>query len=165
LICIKTNGDQPAYTRPQSGYQVIGLSADQGAIQMKKFSSMLLAVGFCAALPVSAQTMIEGVYQSSSGENGRGGCTMEVKSLGKSPKYGDELYALTSSGEGACEWTAIGLAKNFGISAGMVSSGGMSGFVTVKWPFGPSGGRVEISSFQNDGTHLNTVMFTSVTGK
>ena len=132
---------------------------------MKKFSTLLLAVGFCAALPVSAQTMIEGTYLSSSGENGRGGCTMEVKSLGKSPKYGDELYALTSSGEGACEWTAIGLAKNFGISAGMVSSGGMSGFVTEKWPFGPGGGRVEISSFQNDGTHLNTVMFTSVTGK
>jgi hypothetical protein len=132
---------------------------------MKKFSTLLLAVGFCAALPVSAQTMIEGTYLSSSGENGRGGCTMEVKSLGKSPKYGDELYALTSSGEGACEWTAIGLAKNFGISAGMVSSGGMSGFVTAKWPFGPGGGRVEISSFQNDGTHLNTVMFTSVTGK
>ena len=132
---------------------------------MKKFSTLLLAVGFCAALPVSAQTMIEGTYLSSSGENGRGGCTMEVKSLGKSPKYGDELYALTSSGEGACEWTAIGLAKNFGISASMVSSGGMSGFVTAKWPFGPGGGRVEISSFQNDGTHLNTVMFTSVTGK
>lgn len=132
---------------------------------MKKISSLLLAVGVSAALPVSAQTMIEGTYLSSSGENGRGGCTMEVKSLGKSPKYGDELYALTSSGEGACEWTAIGLAKNFGISAGMVSSGGMSGFVTAKWPFGPGGGRVEISSFQNDGTHLNTVMFTSVTGK
>lgn len=132
---------------------------------MKKFSSMLLAVGFCAALPVSAQTMIEGVYLSSSGENGRGGCTMEVKSMGKSPKYGDSLYALISTGEGACEWTAVGLAKNYGISAGMVSSGGMSGYVSAKWPFGPGGGRVEIASFEIDGKPLNTVMFTKVDAK
>lgn len=132
---------------------------------MKKFSSVLLAVGFCAALPVSAQTMIEGVYLSSSGENGRGGCTMEIKSLGKSPKYGDELYALISSGEGACEWTAVGLAKNFGISAGVVSSGGMSGFVSAKFPFGPGGGRVEVASFENDGTARNTLMFTRVDAK
>jgi hypothetical protein len=148
-----------------SDYTVIGLSADQGAIQMKKFSSILLVVGFCAALPVSAQTMIEGVYLSSSGENGRGGCTMEIKSLGKSPKYGDDLYALTSTGEGACEWTAVGLAKNFAISAGMVSSGGMTGYVNAKWPFGPGGGRVEIASFENNGTALNTVMFTKVDSK
>jgi len=132
---------------------------------MKKFSTVLLAVGFCAALPVSAQTMIEGVYLSSSGENGRGGCTMEIKSLGKSPKYGDDLYALISSGEGACEWTAVGLAKNFGISAGMVSSGGMSGFVSAKFPFGPSGGRVEVASFETDGTARNTLMFTKANAK
>ncbi|MDO9476207.1 MAG: hypothetical protein Q7L07_05785 [Pseudohongiella sp.] len=132
---------------------------------MKKISCMLLAFGFCVALPASAQTMIEGVYLSSSGENGRGGCTMEVKSLGKSPKYGDDLYALISSGEGACEWTAVGLAKNFGISAGMVSSGGMSGYVSAKWPFGPGGGRVEIASFELNGTPLNTVMFTKADAK
>lgn len=132
---------------------------------MKKISSMLLAVGFCVALPASAQTMIEGVYLSSSGENGRGGCTMEIKSLGKSPKYGDDLYALISSGEGACEWTAVGLAKNFGISAGMVSSGGMSGYVSAKWPFGPGGGRVEVASFELNGTPLNTVMFIKADSK
>jgi hypothetical protein len=132
---------------------------------MKKFSSTLLAVGFCAALPISAQTMIEGVYLSSSGENGRGGCTMEVKNLGKSPKYGDNLYALISTGEGACEWTAVGLAKNYGISAGMVSSSGMSGYVSAKWPFGPGSGRVEIASFEIDGKPLNTVMFSKVDAK
>jgi hypothetical protein len=132
---------------------------------MKKFSSTLLAVGFCAALPISAQTMIEGVYLSSSGENGRGGCTMEVKNLGKSPKYGDNLYALISTGEGACEWTAVGLAKNYGISAGMVSSGGMSGYVSAKWPFGPGSGRVEIASFEIDGKPLNRVMFSKVDAK
>jgi hypothetical protein len=132
---------------------------------MKKFSSTLLAVGFCAALPISAQTMIECVYLSSSGENGRGGCTMEVKNLGKSPKYGDNLYALISTGEGACEWTAVGLAKNYGISAGMVSSSGMSGYVSAKWPFGPGSGRVEIASFEIDGKPLNTVMFSKVDAK
>jgi hypothetical protein len=109
--------------------------------------------------------MIEGVYLSSSGENGRGGCTMEVKNLGKSPKYGDNLYALISTGEGACEWTAVGLAKNYGISAGMVSSGGMSGYVSAKWPFGPGSGRVEIASFEIDGKPLNTVMFSKVDAK
>jgi len=77
---------------------------------------------------VSAQTMIEGVYLSPSGENGRGACTLEIRSLGKSPKYGDDIYALISTGEGACEWTAVGLAKNFAVSAGMVNSGGHSGY-------------------------------------
>ncbi|MDO8908357.1 MAG: hypothetical protein Q7W55_07645 [Pseudohongiella sp.] len=133
---------------------------------MRKIISTLLTTGFlAAALPVQAQTMIEGVYLSPSGENGRGGCTLEIRSLGKSPKYGDELYALISSGEGACEWTAVGLAKNFAITAGMVSSGGHSGFVNAKWPFGPGGGRVEIASFDADGTTRNSLTFSKADSK
>ncbi|MBU2099501.1 MAG: hypothetical protein KKD00_12120 [Gammaproteobacteria bacterium] len=133
---------------------------------MKKFSFAILAAGFVAAtMSVQAQTMIEGVYLSPSGDNGRGACTMEIRSLGKSPKYGDELYALISSGEGACEWTAVGLAKNFGITAGMVNSGGHAGYINAKWPFGPGGGRVEVASFEADGTARNSVTFTKADSK
>jgi hypothetical protein len=114
---------------------------------------------------VSAQTMIEGVYLSPSGENGRGACTLEIRSLGKSPKYGDDIYALISTGEGACEWTAVGLAKNFAVSAGMVNSGGHSGYVNVKWPFGPGGGKLELSAYDPDGTARNTLQFTRADAK
>lgn len=133
---------------------------------MKKYSLAILASALLAAtLPAHAQTMIEGTYLSSAGDNGRGACSLEIRSLGKSPKYGDELYALISSGEGACEWTAVGLAKNFGITAGMITSGGHSGYVNAKWPFGPGGGRVEIASFEPDGAALTSVTFVKSEGK
>jgi hypothetical protein len=133
---------------------------------MNKIISALMVTGcIAAALPAHAQSMIEGVYLSPSGENGRGGCALEIRSLGKSPKYGDELYALISTGEGACEWTAVGLAKNFAITAGMVSSGGHAGFINAKWPFGPGGGRVEVASFDSDGTARNSLTFSKADSK
>jgi len=114
---------------------------------------------------VMAQTMIEGVYISPSGENGRGACTVEVKSMGKSPKYGDEVYALTSHGEGACEWTAVGLARNFNITAGMVNSGGHAGYVNAKWPFGPGGPRMEVKAYDADGAERSAITFTRADSK
>jgi hypothetical protein len=130
----------------------------------------LLPVVTCASLvllstQISAQTLIEGVYMSPSGDNGRGSCTLEIRSAGKSPKYGDDIYALTSTGEGACEWTAVGLAKNFAISAGMVNSGGHSGYVNVKWPFGPGGGKLELSAYDTDGSVRSTLQFTRADSK
>lgn len=133
---------------------------------MKKLVSTLAITG--AALlshAAFAQTMIEGVYLSPSGENGRGGCTVEVKSMGKSPKYGDDVYALVSHGEGACEWTAVGLAKNFNITAGMVNSGGHAGYVNAKWPFGPGGGRMEVKAFDTDGSERSSTIFTRADSK
>jgi hypothetical protein len=126
-----------------------------------KFSALLgiLAVSVLATSNVLGQTMIEGVYMSSAGENGRGGCTLEVKSLGKSPRHGDDMYSLISTGEGACEWTAIGLARNFAITAGMLNSGGHSGYVNARWPFGPSGAQVEIASFDTDGAPRTKITF------
>lgn len=126
-----------------------------------KLSAMLgvLAVTGLAASNAMGQTMIEGVYMSAAGENGRGACTLEVKSLGKSPRHGDDMYSLISTGEGACEWTAIGLARNFGITAGMLNSGGHSGFVNARWPFGPGGAQIEIASFDNDGTPRTKIIF------
>jgi hypothetical protein len=118
-----------------------------------------LVSGLLFASTTQAQTMIEGVYASAAGDNGRGACTLEVKSIGKSPKYGDELYSLQSTGEGACEWTAVGLAKNFKISAGIVTSGGYTGFVAANWPFGPGGAQVNIASFNPDGSVRNNEVF------
>jgi hypothetical protein len=118
-----------------------------------------LVTGLLFASMTNAQTMIEGVYTSAAGDNGRGACTLEVKSIGKSPKYGDELYSLQSSGEGSCEWTAVGLAKNFKISAGIVTSGGYTGFVAANWPFGPGGSQMNIASFNPDGSVRNNEIF------
>jgi hypothetical protein len=108
---------------------------------------------------VQAQTLIEGVYTSPAGDNGRGACTLEIKSMGKSPKYGDDLYSLQSTGEGACEWTAIGLAKNFSITGGMVTSGGYTGFLALKWPFGPGGKQLNLASYNPDGSVRNSETF------
>tara|TARA_R110002072_G_scaffold142853_5_gene288642 strand:+ start:47237 stop:47638 length:402 start_codon:yes stop_codon:yes gene_type:complete len=133
---------------------------------MKNLSaSLILASAALIAQSSHAQSMIEGVYMSAAGDNGRGACTVEVTSMGKSPKYGDEVYALSSHGEGACEWTAVGLSRNFNIAAGMVNSGGHSGYITAKWPFGPGGAGLEISSFDPDGTARAKVSFTRVTDK
>jgi len=118
-----------------------------------------LVTGLLFASLTHAQSMIEGVYTSPAGENGRGACTLEVKSIGKSPKYGDELYSLQSTGEGACEWTAIGLAKNFKITAGIVTSGGYAGFVAANWPFGPGGVQLNVASFNTDGSVRNNESF------
>lgn len=119
-----------------------------------------LFAGLIFSVSLQAQTMIEGVYSSADGENGRGGCTLEIKSLGKSPKYGDNLYSLMSSGEGSCEWTAVGLAKNFVITGGVVTSGGYNGFVSLKWPFGPGGPQMNLDSYNPDGSARNSESFT-----
>ncbi|ALO45428.1 hypothetical protein [Pseudohongiella spirulinae] len=133
---------------------------------MKKlFSTLLISGSALLSANVMAQSMIEGVYMSAAGDNGRGACTVEVKSMGKSPKYGDEVYALTSHGEGACEWTAVGLSKNFNISAGLVSSGGHAGYINAKWPFGPGGARLEVTTFDPDGSERTQVAFTKVDSK
>ncbi len=121
---------------------------------------LLLVAGLIVPALTQAQTMIEGIYVSPAGDNGRGACTVEVKSMGKSPKYGDELYSLQSAGEGACEWTAVGVAKNYAISGGMVTSGGDSVFVALKWPFGPGGKQMNLAAFNTDGSTRHSQSYT-----
>jgi hypothetical protein len=106
-----------------------------------------------------AQSLIDGVYDSPSGENGRGACQLTISSLGEETKYGDQLFRLESSGEGACEWSAIGMSKNFAITAGSVTSGGVQTFVKLTFPFGPAGKRIQLTSYDADGSVRNEEMF------
>lgn len=126
---------------------------------MKKVITVCgLAMSLIGTL-LHAESMVDGVYFSPAGENGRGACLLTISSIGEEPKYGDQLFKLESSGEGACEWSAIGLSKNYAITAGSVTSGGVQTFVKVTFPFGPAGKRVELTSFDADGSIRNTETF------
>lgn len=121
-------------------------------------AGVALSLAF-AAPTVLADSLVDGTYFSPAGENGRGSCLLTITSLGQEPKYGDQLFHLESSGEGACEWSAIGLSKNYAITAGSVTSGGVQTFVKLTFPFGPAGKRVELTSFDADGAMRNKETF------
>ena len=106
-----------------------------------------------------AQSLIDGVYSSPSDDNGRGSCQLTITSLGEQTKYGDQLFRLESSGEGACEWSAIGMSKSFAITAGSVTSGGVQTFIKVTFPFGPAGKRIQLTSYDDNGAVRNEEMF------
>ena len=64
-----------------------------------------------------ADSLVEVVYQSAGDANGNGQCTLIIKSVDESHKYGDEVFELESSGDGACEWSAMGISKSYAITA------------------------------------------------
>jgi hypothetical protein len=59
-----------------------------------------------------ADSLVDGIYQSDGDSNGAGQCTLIIRSVEQSHKYGDELFELESSGDGACEWSAVGISKS-----------------------------------------------------
>ena len=126
---------------------------------MKK-SHLLGSMALALASSVSqADSLIDGVYFSPGGENGRGSCQLTISSLGEETKYGDQLFMLESSGEGACEWSAIGMSRNYAITAGSVTSGGVPTFIKLNFPFGPAGKRIQLTSFDVDGAVRNQELF------
>lgn len=128
---------------------------------MKSFTFLTAtALGLALLAPATfADSLVDGVYFSAAGENGRGSCLLTITSLVDEPKYGDQLFRLESSGEGACEWSAIGMSKNYAITAGSVTSGGIQTFVKLTFPFGPAGRRVELTAFDADGAMRNKETF------
>ena len=128
---------------------------------MKKFLSLSTSILFCLIYlaPAYADSLIDGVYVSPAGEDGQVSCQLTISSLGDQPKYGDQFFQLESSGDGACEWSAIGMSKNYAITAGSVTSGGAQTFISLKFPFGPAGKRIELTAFDADGSLRNKEMF------
>ena len=126
-------------------------------------SKMLLAALVSVSLSYAqiglAQSLVDGKYLSEGAENGTGRCTLAITSFKKDHKYGDDTFSLESSGEGACEWTAIGVSKNYVITAGLVTSGGKAAFVKLNFPFGPAGKRMELVSYDVDGSIRNKEAF------
>ncbi len=129
-------------------------------------SKLLIATLLFAALSYAqtglAQSLVDGEYLSDGAENGTGKCTLSIISFEKEHKYGDDTFDLESTGDGACEWTAIGVSKNFVITAGLVTSGGTAAFVKLSFPFGPAGKRVELIAYDVDGSVRNREAFSRI---
>lgn len=128
---------------------------------MKKLTLLCSAVLATSLITASAhaESLLDGTYQSSGDSNGNGKCTLVIRSLDESHKYGDELFELESTGDGACEWSAIGMSKSYAITAGLVTNGGTPAFIKVTFPFGPAGNQAKITSFDTDGALRNEETF------
>jgi len=126
------------------------------------------AIGSALILMASAaqaESLVDGVYQSAGDENGNGKCTLQIKSIEEEHKYGDLAFELESSGDGSCEWSAIGMSKSYSITAGLVTNSGTPAFVKVTFPFGPAGNRVELTTFDLDGSVRNNLGFSKINEK
>lgn len=128
---------------------------------MKKLATYtsFLLIGMLFSQIARAESLVEGVYRSPGDANGNGQCTLVIKSVEQDHKYGDELFELESTGDGACEWSALGVSKSYSISAGLVTNSGASAFVKVSFPFGPAGKKLELTSFELDGSPRNVESF------
>ena len=109
----------------------------------------------------AAQTdsLVDGIYQSDGDSNGAGQCTLIIRSVEQSHKYGDELFELESSGDGACEWSAVGISKSYAITAGLITNSGTPAFLKITFPFGPAGKQVKLTSYDLDGAVRNEESF------
>ena len=128
----------------------------------KPISTALLAITLLTAQSGFGQSLVDGKYVSDGAENGTGKCELSITSFEKEHKYGDDTFDLESTGDGACEWTAIGVSKNYVITAGLVTSGGTPAFVKLSFPFGPAGKRVELIAFDVDGSIRNKEAFSKI---
>lgn len=107
-----------------------------------------------------ADSLVDGTYKTvTDGSEGAAVCTLMITSLETEHKYGDSMFALESSGTGACNWSAIGLSKSYVITGGMITNGGAAAFLKLTFPFGPAGKRVEITAMDMDGTVRNKELF------
>lgn len=135
-------------------------------------SKLLIASLLFAALSYAqtglAQSLVYGEYLSNGAENGTGKCKCKCKcklsiiSFEKEHKYGDDTSDLESTGDAACEWTAICVSKNFVITAGLVASRGTAAFVKLSFPIGPAGKRVELIACHVDGSVRNREAFSRI---
>lgn len=130
---------------------------------MNKYK-LLVGVASCCVFmfaPLSqAESVADGVYLSAGDSNGNSRCTLTLRGIDEEHKYGDDAFQLESSGDGACEWSAIGMSKNFTITAGLITNGGAITFVKLSFPFGPAGKRIELSAYDLDGSLRNSESYT-----
>jgi hypothetical protein len=105
------------------------------------------------------QSVVDGTYLSEGDAAGNGKCTLSINLIAQPHEYGDEVFSLESSGDGSCEWSAIGISKNYTITAGMINNAGIITFLKLTFPFGPAGNRIEATSFDLDGSDRNKENF------
>ncbi|MFT4887560.1 MAG: hypothetical protein ACJA2D_002642 [Pseudohongiellaceae bacterium] len=118
-----------------------------------------IATGLVLSGLSHAESLVDGIYLSGGDDNGKGKCTLSLKSTNSANKYGDETFELESSGDGSCEWSALGISKSYAITAGMVTNAGAPAFVKISFPFGPAGNNIEVTTIDLDGTLRNSDSF------
>ena len=106
-----------------------------------------------------ADSLVDGIYQSDGNNNGAGQCSLIISSVEQSHKYGDELFELESSGDDACEWSAVGISKSYAITAGLITNSGTPAFLKITFSFGPAGKQVNLTSYDLDGAVRNEESF------
>ena len=124
-------------------------------IKVKLASGALMLSALMLNSTAHADSLVDGVYQTDGNSNGAGQCTLIIRSVEQSHKYGDELFELESSGDGACEWSAVGISKSYAITAGLVTNSGTPAFLKITFPFGPAGKQVKLTTYDLDGAVRN----------
>ncbi|MFK7864985.1 MAG: hypothetical protein AB8B95_12260 [Pseudohongiellaceae bacterium] len=129
---------------------------------MRKLNLLIgtaLSAGLLLSSAAQAESLVDGIYQSNGDDSGKGKCTLMLKSTNTENKYGDETFELESSGDGSCEWSALGISKSFAITAGLVTNSGAPAFVKISFPFGPAGNHIEVTTIDLDGSLRNSDSF------
>lgn len=134
-------------------------------IKIKLASGALMLSALMLNSIAHADSLVDGVYQTDGDSNGAGQCTLVIRSVEQSHKYGDELFELESSGDGACEWSAVGISKSYAITAGLVTNSGTPAFLKITFPFGPAGKQVKLTSYDLDGAVRNEESFAKIDDK
>ncbi len=134
-------------------------------IKVKLASGALMLSALMLNSIAHADSLVDGVYQTDGDSNGAGQCTLIIRSVEQSHKYGDELFELESSGDGACEWSAVGISKSYAITAGLVTNSGTPAFLKITFPFGPAGKQVKLTSYDLDGAVRNEESFAKIDDK
>lgn len=134
-------------------------------IKVKLASGALMLSALMLNSIAHADSLVDGVYQTDGDSNGAGQCTLVIRSVEQSHKYGDELFELESSGDGACEWSAVGISKSYAITAGLVTNSGTPAFLKITFPFGPAGKQVKLTSYDLDGAVRNEESFAKIDDK
>jgi hypothetical protein len=109
-----------------------------------------------------AESVTDGIYLSVGDADGNNKCELTLRGIDEPHKYGDDAFQMESCGDGVCEWSAIGMSKNFAITAGLINSGGATALVKLSFPFGSAGKRIELTAFDLDGTARNSNSFSKI---
>ncbi|WP_282610844.1 hypothetical protein [Pelagibius sp. Alg239-R121] len=75
----------------------------------------------------------------------------KLKSL-RNLRFTDGPYAIQSRGVAGCTWDALGLAKGKRIAGGFTNQSGDIAYITLNWPSGIDGNKVDMASFDTNGT-------------
>lgn len=117
----------------------------------------LIAACCLLGFSIPAMADLEGHYTSDSK------CDMKIEKLDMERGMTDGYFRVVSEGNGTCHWDGFGVAKRTHMDvAAVVSLSANLSFADLNWMFGPDGGQVEITFFDNSGKVLNKQTYNRV---